>query len=1021
MDKLVLLEEMLPGIEDYLRTFLAKESMSSLGEKKRQYYVERLEALRLPPSLPPRPSGLHRAPPKPPEVPPPPEPEQEDFIEKQRQISRASTRKAKEKEDENPYSDAESVGLYDDLDADDLPRTNGSLHGGGLEEDLYEEPLQREEGLDQTDDGGSDTSYETYDEEDGDVFSPFPMERIPSLNEQDIPLPSPVLPSEDFFVRIRSKKKKKSKEKDTKREEKGRESDSDTTTTRTLKNITHFGDLYHKGKLTWTKRYCVISDKRLLVYKNEKDMKAIIDLHLQGYDVIYMEKEGKRNHVLRISHPGCETLWFSGETKDSTDSWLQALLTAAFTEDHIPPSASSMSFDRTSVEPLSSKEGSPPQSVLVNQASHYNITPSESKVASEEAPSQSHSAQTHTDTEAGYKSDGGCSTGTGQQPTPGKSETNGAELRTHAKKSSLSLGQRASHFFGTFGKKKSKKHLTITCSHDISDTLDTISMDPEAGDTDVSMSGHLNVQSSLSENPDWAERWCLIRHGMLECYVKSNDETPEFVFALYGCEISQAPETGKELAIKISQGGYEKCIIEASNTLRQGRWLAKLIKETGCAFSSPKTPMSSSSAGSRKSNLYEEALPATDDEGGAIKEETSSDGEYLYDDIEQIQRSFGSLNIRTSSRPDEDPYEHAYEQTYEDLDVFGDHYNTSLESTSEKYLDIDELAMDRPRSSSNSSSSAKVDINANIGIKVNGNNNSRRSSASNSRHSSISSVGDSLEELLNTISDWRKKVGQVKRKRNLIRDRKIQSKVSSERKNLEEEYNQLDAEFKEASDELLKCETKLEELKRNKPEVAAKVEELRPVAARRRSSTGSNVSDSSRVSQMTMKLNSKDSRSSSNSPLRPVKSLNSAKVKQKIMETELKSTIPDVARAAARQTIGRSITQIKSPASKRKVFVRETIQNPQLSSSLLSQRTESTEVTERREKRLRSQTLPGGVADPQRPLSGYNATEISVKDKLKEYDGSDLYEPVEAQALRQPKSATFTSVRRQWESMAEKK
>ena len=49
--------ELLPGIEEFLTATLEKEKLSILAEKKRKVFLERLEILRLPPSLPPRPDG----------------------------------------------------------------------------------------------------------------------------------------------------------------------------------------------------------------------------------------------------------------------------------------------------------------------------------------------------------------------------------------------------------------------------------------------------------------------------------------------------------------------------------------------------------------------------------------------------------------------------------------------------------------------------------------------------------------------------------------------------------------------------------------------------------------------------------------------------------------------------------------------------------------------------------------------------------------------------------------------------
>ncbi|XP_076451189.1 LOW QUALITY PROTEIN: uncharacterized protein LOC143287130 [Babylonia areolata] len=46
--------ELLPGIEEFLVKILSQEKLSTVAEERRQYFVERLDILRLPPSLPPR-------------------------------------------------------------------------------------------------------------------------------------------------------------------------------------------------------------------------------------------------------------------------------------------------------------------------------------------------------------------------------------------------------------------------------------------------------------------------------------------------------------------------------------------------------------------------------------------------------------------------------------------------------------------------------------------------------------------------------------------------------------------------------------------------------------------------------------------------------------------------------------------------------------------------------------------------------------------------------------------------------
>ncbi|XP_052832990.1 uncharacterized protein LOC106882117 isoform X2 [Octopus bimaculoides] len=47
--------ELLPGIESFFTEILAQENLSDAAESRCKYYVERLEILKLPPTIPPRP------------------------------------------------------------------------------------------------------------------------------------------------------------------------------------------------------------------------------------------------------------------------------------------------------------------------------------------------------------------------------------------------------------------------------------------------------------------------------------------------------------------------------------------------------------------------------------------------------------------------------------------------------------------------------------------------------------------------------------------------------------------------------------------------------------------------------------------------------------------------------------------------------------------------------------------------------------------------------------------------------
>jgi hypothetical protein len=122
-----------------------------------------------------------------------------------------------------------------------------------------------------------------------------------------------------FLHRVSKKKKKKIK------------NNEPEMWIRDLSNILFRGELYHKGSWQWNKRYCVISDNRLLVYKTEKSARPFINFVLLGYQIVYIEKEGRRNHVIRIAHQGCESHFFAADLKEIADLWLEVHISSDIT------------------------------------------------------------------------------------------------------------------------------------------------------------------------------------------------------------------------------------------------------------------------------------------------------------------------------------------------------------------------------------------------------------------------------------------------------------------------------------------------------------------------------------------------------------------------------------------------------------------------------------------------------------------------------------------------------------------
>ncbi|KAK3099750.1 hypothetical protein FSP39_009067 [Pinctada imbricata] len=152
--KTAVLCELLPGIEEFLCQDLARETLSEETENKRLYYLERLDILKLPPTIPPR----LRVPEFGAPVHNPPSPiksdcslldvaiksptlstdftyDEDDFAAYQREISRSFI---KQEEDED-----KDVKVYDDIDTDNPEGAQQDQNDSKTSEetDLYEIPV----------------------------------------------------------------------------------------------------------------------------------------------------------------------------------------------------------------------------------------------------------------------------------------------------------------------------------------------------------------------------------------------------------------------------------------------------------------------------------------------------------------------------------------------------------------------------------------------------------------------------------------------------------------------------------------------------------------------------------------------------------------------------------------------------------------------------------------------------------------------------------------------------------------
>ncbi len=95
-----------------------------------------------------------------------------------------------------------------------------------------------------------------------------------------------------------------------------------------LCQVSKCGELYMKKMLTWKRLMCYISEGCLLCYTPDSptSSKPRCVLPLLGYDVTYMERDGKRNNVIRISHVGCDSLFLAAHSRPAATSWIEVRL-----------------------------------------------------------------------------------------------------------------------------------------------------------------------------------------------------------------------------------------------------------------------------------------------------------------------------------------------------------------------------------------------------------------------------------------------------------------------------------------------------------------------------------------------------------------------------------------------------------------------------------------------------------------------------------------------------------------------
>ncbi|CAH1239978.1 AFAP1 [Branchiostoma lanceolatum] len=493
MDKLQALEDLLPGIQEYLCHQLSGEKLSRPAANQRLEFIKLLDKYktdtkRVPSievngdeyyedTLPTSSNGSARP---------------DSFIERQKIPLPPIPGQGGEQDEEEyecpvaapaqdgpplpprfPPTPAPTVALP--------PRPVAPLPTPQIEqedyEDMYEEPVshQATEGGDSGDESGS---YEDYDDDEEDT-----------------------------------KKKGKVKKKESKPE------------VFELPEAQISGVLQTKRKIGgWVKRFCAVKDSRFLAYKRATDDKPYVDMYLPGSSVVYSEKEGKKQHVVKLVGGG-DTHVLSVGNKAEADKWIKLL----------------------EEETLSGSGG-----MLAPGGAKVGRTPSNVSDISR----GSNSSRENEDVQDGNDS--------GKGGTLERHEDKRKSLgKDKKKKKKIKAGD---FIVNTFGKSKGKK------------------LSAQLSDSDIVITGYLNISTTLLGDTKWTRRWCMIKNHYLEVHKNAKDDIAELTFPLKGCSLKpftdETKKSKKDMAIQLNKHDVE-IILEAETSEDLGMWLRLLVEETG--------------------------------------------------------------------------------------------------------------------------------------------------------------------------------------------------------------------------------------------------------------------------------------------------------------------------------------------------------------------------------------------------------------------------------------------------------
>ncbi|XP_078615582.1 uncharacterized protein LOC144884246 isoform X2 [Branchiostoma floridae x Branchiostoma japonicum] len=403
-------------------------------------------------------------------------------------------------------------------------------------EDMYEEPM----GHQATEATSSEVTVPTGDDDDDEMYEEVPIapktEQAPeAISEDTYEVPDvdpPAMgrmsvmstPGGDSGDESGSYEDYDDDEEDTKKKEKRKKKESKPEVFE-LPDAQISGVLQNKRLIGgWVKRFCAVKDSRFLAYKRATDEKPYVDMYLPGSSVVYSEKEGKKQHVVKLVGGG-DTHVLSVGNKAEADRWIKLL------EEETQSGSGGM------LAPGRAKVGRTPSNVS-------------------DISRGSNSSRENEDVQDGNDSGKG-----------GTLERQEDKRKSFGKDKKKKKKNKAGDFIvNTFGKSKGKKLST------------------QLSDSDIVIMGYLNISTTLLGDSKWTRRWCMIKNHYLEVHKNAKEDFAELTFPLKGCSLKpytdETKKGKKDMAIQLNKHDVE-IILEAETSEDLGMWLRLLVEETG--------------------------------------------------------------------------------------------------------------------------------------------------------------------------------------------------------------------------------------------------------------------------------------------------------------------------------------------------------------------------------------------------------------------------------------------------------